>query len=245
MNPNKVINSQYGQIIINTNDKGVGSSISEGSYFEPDQINIIIGVINTLLERKDKITFYDVGANIGTHTLAVANTFKDKVFVRAFEAQRQIYYMLCGTIALNGLRNVQAHHCAVGGYNGYIDIKLPDYDLRQNFGGLELIDIDKSDNQDMIKNDSENIEMFRLDHFHERIDFLKMDIEGMEEEALFRSSIMIEEYMPVCYIEVFKSNQEYIFNFMKQFGYKCYSNGQDMIAFPPGLDATILGFNPV
>jgi FkbM family methyltransferase len=245
MNPNKVVNSQYGQIIINTNDKGVGASISEGSYFEPENINIMIGVINTLLQRKDKITFYDVGANIGTHTLAIASTFKNKVFIRSFEAQRQVYYMLCGTIALNGLRNVYAHHCAVGGYYGLIDIDLPDYNVRQNFGGLEIKEIDKSDNQDMIFNSSENIEMMRLDQFHEPIDFIKMDIEGMEEEALFRSSLMLEEYMPVCYVEIFKSNQDRIFSFFKSLGYKCYSNGQDMLAMPTGMDVTILNFNPV
>ena len=245
MNPNKLVNSPYGPIIINTNDKGVGASITESSYFEPDQINIILGVIETLLQKKDKITFYDVGANIGTHTLAVASTFKDKVLVRSFEAQRQIYYMLCGTIALNGLRNVYAHHCAIGGSYGYIDIDLPNYNLVQNFGGLELMEAEKSDNEDMVFNASESVEMFRLDSFKEPIDFIKMDIEGMEEQALFRSSLMLEEYMPVCYVEVFKSNQEHIFNFFKNLGYKGYTNGQDMIAFPPGLDATILNFNPI
>jgi FkbM family methyltransferase len=234
-NPNSVFASKYGNIILSANDKGVCNDIRHSGYFEQGQIQMIIEIIEKMLAKKDKVVFYDVGANIGTHTLAVANTFKDKVFVRSFEAQRQIFYMLCGTVALNGLRNVSCHNLAVGGENGVMDITLPDYDKFQNFGGYELLPIAKSDNQDMVKNIVEQVAVVTLHQFNEPVDFIKMDIEGMEETALKASKEMIVKYRPICFVEIFKSNEGEIKNLFNELGYNLYPSHQDLLAIPQEL----------
>lgn len=234
-NPNSVFDSTYGKIILSANDKGVCNDIRHSGYFEQGQIHMIIQIVEGLLVKKDKVVFYDVGANIGTHTLAIANTFKDKVFVRCFEAQRQIFYMLCGTISLNGLRNVSCHHLAVGGENGVMDITLPDYDKFQNFGGYELLPIERSDNQDMVKNIVEAVQVVKLDAFNEPVDFIKMDIEGMEEAALKASKDMIAKYRPICFVEIFKSNAGEIQNFFGELGYNLHPSHQDLLAIPKEL----------
>ena len=130
MIPNKIVNGQYGPMIINANDQYIGRSIEVYGAWAQDDIDLIKSLIELLATKKEKIVFYDVGANIGTHTVALAKTFGDRILVRSFEAQRQVYYVLCGNIAVNGLDNVQAHHAAVSDRSDdTMLIDLPDYTL--------------------------------------------------------------------------------------------------------------------
>src|SRR5260370_34734642 len=111
-NPNVIISSAYGPIIINVNDTQVGKDIIQYGYWGFEEIALIRHLIDRRLEKDKTITFYDVGANIGTHTFAIAKEHSAKVTIRAFEAQRNIYNMLCGTIAINGITNVFCYHSA-------------------------------------------------------------------------------------------------------------------------------------
>ena len=109
-NPNALINSDYGPIIININDSVIGKHISQLGYWAKDDIDLIKQLIDFLLTKKEFVTYYDVGSNIGTHALSIGKTYGHKVKIRAFEAQRQIFNMLCGTVALNGLSNIFCHN---------------------------------------------------------------------------------------------------------------------------------------
>ena len=241
MNPNFAINTEYGILVLNKNDRGVCGDVQRTGYFERDQINLLKNIIEKLLVKKQHIVFYDVGANIGTHTLAIANTFQDKVSIRSFEAQRQIFYQLCGMVSLNGLRNVSCHNYAIGDDEEcfFIDAMLPDYDAYQNFGGFELLPIDKSDNMDMIKNHQERVDIYPLSYFNEHVDIIKMDIEGMEEQALKGSEDWIDCYKPVFMVEQHKSNADNIIAFFEDMGYSVPPQQHDLICIPPGFDLVL------
>ena len=238
MNPNFIAETEYGTLILNKNDRGVCGDIQRWGYFEKGQIGVIIRIIEKLLTQKDHVTFYDVGANIGTHSLAVAKTFGDKVTIRAFEAQRQIFYQLCGMVSLNGFRNVYPYNYAIGDYDtDHINALLPDYDAYQNFGGFELLPIEKSDNGDMVKNHTERVEVYPLDWFNEHVDFIKLDIEGMEEIVLNSSQDWIDAYKPVFFVEIQKSNVTNITSFFAEMGYTFHDHGSngDLLALPPNF----------
>jgi FkbM family methyltransferase len=249
MNPNnQIFPSDFGPLIININDQGVGACIAQMGYFEKEQINFLLNLIKELLLIKDKLGIYDVGANIGTHTIPIAKEFGNKVFIRCFEAQRQIFYLLCGNVAINNLNNVFCHNVAVGKktkflpskYKRTIEVSLPNYDLEQNFGGLELLPIKNSDNQHIVKTHSEKVELINLDiYIDEEIDFIKMDIEGMEEEALNGALKLIKKNKPICFVEIFKSDEKKIFIFFKNLGYKGYRTKQDLLAVPQKINITI------
>ena len=151
-NPNVLIGSDYGPIIININDFGVGRGVSQSGYWSKDDIDIIKILINSILSKKESCLVYDVGANIGTHSLALSKIFGERIRIRAFEAQREVFNMLCGTVALNGLSNIYCHDVAIGdGKIKSMKIQLPDYGEINNFGGLELMPPVHSDNQRMKK----------------------------------------------------------------------------------------------
>ena len=65
----------------------------------------------------------DVGANIGTHTVAVAKKVTDRSVVVAFEPQRLTYQVLCGNVALNALTNVLCQNVVVSDEPGSMLIR--------------------------------------------------------------------------------------------------------------------------
>ena len=71
-NPNILVSSDYGPMIVNRYDQFIGASISQFGYWSNDDIGLIKSLIEFRLKNTEKVLFYDVGANIGTHSLAFA-----------------------------------------------------------------------------------------------------------------------------------------------------------------------------
>jgi FkbM family methyltransferase len=70
----------------------------------------------------------------GFITIPLAKTAKPKAgVVHSFEAQRMLYYALCGTAALNDLENILFYNVAVGATIGHITVPKPDYSQPQDF----------------------------------------------------------------------------------------------------------------
>jgi hypothetical protein len=68
-------------MIINANDQYIGRSIEVYGAWAQDDIDLIKSLIDLLLAKKEKVVFYDVGANIGTHTVALAKIFGNRISV--------------------------------------------------------------------------------------------------------------------------------------------------------------------
>jgi FkbM family methyltransferase len=232
-NPNILVSSDYGPMIVNRYDQFIGASISQFGYWSNDDIGLIKSLIEFRLKNTEKVLFYDVGANIGTHSLAFAKIFQDKITIRSFEAQRLIFYMLCGTIALNGLNNIKLENIAVSDIDrSFVDIHLPDYTKNNNFGGFELVPAERSDNHSMVKSTHESIETRTLDSYGEFVDFIKMDIEGMEDKALRGAVNLIDASRPICFIEILKTDKEFVSNFFRGRNYAGFKKQHDLILIP-------------
>jgi len=232
-------------MIININDY-VGRYISQHGYWATEDIDLIKMLIDFQLKKFETIVFYDVGANIGTHTLAIAKVYSDRVKIRAFEAQRQIYNMLCGTMAINGITNAYLYNNAVSNTdNDTIEIALPDYNSVNNFAGLELIPPKLSDNQDLVKTSTEQIKTICIDSFDERVDFIKIDIEGMEDKALMGATKTIEAHRPICFIELLKTDRDFVMDYFKKLNYVGFIGSIDLIAIPIEYQLQINGLQKV
>lgn len=245
-NPNVLISSDYGPIIINANDSVIGKHISMHGYWASDDIDIIKQLVNFILTKKEFVVFYDVGANIGTHSLAIGKTFKEKVKIRAFEAQRQIYNMLCGTVALNGLDNIYCHNLAVSdGSLSEISIPLLDYNEFNNFGALELIPPRRSDNQSISIKNYETVEVTTLDNFNEVVDFIKIDIEGMEDKAFMGAKLLLENHRPICFIETHKTDTLYLIDLFKSMKFVGFQKHIDLIVIPVEHQIQVSGWERI
>lgn len=231
---NKLVNSHYGPMIINANDTGIGAHVEQLGAWAQDDLSVIAQIINAQLADKSSITFYDVGANIGTHSVALSKTFGSKIKIRAFEAQRLVFYQLCGNLAINNIENVLCHFAAVNdGIEATLNINLPNYDERFNYGGLELATAVNSDNQFVSKPNQEEVPCVSLDSYNESVDFIKMDIEGMELQALNGATSTIQQSRPICFVEVLKSDIISIQDFFRQRNYILYKYKEDDWIFVP------------
>ena len=133
----------------------------------------------------------DAGANIGNHTLFFGKICKPaKVY--SFEPFKKLHDILRRNIELNDLKNiVVTEKFAVGRANGKGKVYVPD---NKNFGMTE-IKVDESGVVKVVPLDS------YLKNKIERLDVLKVDVEGMELDVLMGANDLIVRYRPLIYIE--------------------------------------------
>ena len=202
---------KYGLTLFNSNDMYVGKSLDQyGEYAEGE-----IDLFKELVKEGD--TVYDIGANIGSHTLALARIVGEEGVVAAFEPQRQVYYALCANIALNNLSNVHCMPMALSNIAG--SVKVPELNFKQigNFGALGLEGIPPSDNFSIAQ-------VMRLDDLNPTAcDFIKIDVEGMESRVLLGANKTIDQYKPFLYIEDDRQeNSKDLVKCLHSMGYKIY-----------------------
>jgi FkbM family methyltransferase len=144
---------------------------------------------------------FDIGANIGTFTTWIAKTFKSgKIY--CFEPQRSVFQILCGNAAINNLYNVYAYNIALGNENKRIKITEPNYFHNADFGTFSLVeDVIPEKSSDELTIQVNTLDWF-VDYYNvEKVDFLKIDVEGMDLDVLLGALNTIEKFTPVIFIE--------------------------------------------
>ena len=231
-NRNQVCNTQFGQIIVNRNDLYIGASIIRGGYYELEEIKSLVELIRKT-NRHSRPQLLDIGANIGTHMLAYSEIEGSEV--HCFEAQRAVFNMLAGTVALNGIDNVYLYNRAVSDRsNEEIEFDRPDYDSQINIGGFELLPPHHSDGGTRRPtNQKEKVSTLRIDDLGlDRVAYIKMDIEGMEASCLRGAKETITRCRPVLVMETFKSNFNELSGILTDLGYSWENKGVDVHCFP-------------
>jgi len=206
---NVLVSSDQGTLIVNRFDHdenavGIGQFILDHGNTSTVEANYCIESIKYV----DTPVIFDVGSNIGTFTLWLANYFP-KGKIHCFEPQRLVYQMLCGNLAINNIFNVYTHNIALGNSVSKIVIQEPDYEIPNNFGRYSF-------KQDNIQRKSEKIliDQMTLDHFVsenkiDRVDLIKIDAESMDLEILHGSIDTIRKYSPVIFVEYYDNCQNF------------------------------------
>jgi FkbM family methyltransferase len=215
---------------------GVGFQLLQSSSFDQSEVDSVLHLLGTRRANYgDGIVAIDCGANIGVHTVEWAQFMQGWGTVIAFEAQERVYYALAGNIAINNCFNARAVWAAVGDRDGSIGVPTPNYFEASSFGSLELR---KSQNNEYIGQAidyrSEQLQETRLVAIDNmdlvRLDFLKVDIEGMEMEALVGARETIRTHKPQLLIEKIKSDESQIRTFLLGLGYHVMPLGINMLA---------------
>jgi FkbM family methyltransferase len=177
----------------------------------------------------------DCGTNIGVHTIEWAKHMHGWGTVTAFEAQEKIYYALAGNIAMNNCFNARAVWTAIGASDGTIRVPVPDYLKPSSFGSLEIRKTEKTEfiGQDVDYSAAKTVEttMRAIDSFAlPRLDFIKIDIEGMEMEALAGARNTIAAHKPMMLIEGIKTDLGALTTYLNEMGYRYFTFGINVIA---------------
>lgn len=202
-----MIPTEYGQMIVNRNDHHqTNALIKNGRAMDHGDIQLLATVISRCLL---KPIVLDIGANIGTHSLGLRSLIECGE-IHAFEAQRIIFNMLAGSVAINAIENVYVHHLAVGDREGRIEIPSFDYSKPLNFGSVEFgpTQTEKLDQPRQQKADPEFVRMTTIDAMEfPRVDLMKIDVEGMELAVLRGAEFCIAQHRPIMYVEWLKGNK--------------------------------------
>lgn len=214
---------------------GVGYDILNYSAFAQDELN----ALKLLLDSRKfnygpGVVVLDCGANLGVHTVECAKHMHGWGEVTAIEAQERVFYALAGNIAINNCFNARAIWAAVGEVSGVISVPEPNYFIPSSFGSLEIKQRDYSENIGQAIDYKENLSQTKIIPIDElgfsRLDFIKMDVEGMEAEALTGAKTTIARFKPQLFIEKAKSDTDVIAAFLTDFGYKFTTIGINFLA---------------
>lgn len=158
----------------------------------------------------------DGGANAGLVCVPLAQRIRARGGqMHAFEPQRTMYHALCGTVALNQIDNLHLYNMGLGELNTTMSVPPIDYSRDSDFGTVSLQGRDQVGGM--------LTPVVRLDALGlNRLDFLKLDIEGMEIEALRGARALLEEHLPWCWIEYWKVGAQAIMEEFSNLDYTFY-----------------------
>lgn len=177
-------------------------------------------IVKKIIKKGDVVI--DVGANIGYYTLIFAKLVGQEGKVFAFEPEPTNFNILKKNVKINEYENVILINKAVSNKTGKMTLDLDEI----NKGGHS---ISKNNSEKTIE-----IESTKLDDYFKtydgNINFIKLDIEGAEVEAIKGMSETIEkneevnimaEYNPLSLSNLGSNSEEYFKSLMK-FGFKIY-----------------------
>ncbi|HTJ63733.1 MAG TPA: FkbM family methyltransferase [Alphaproteobacteria bacterium] len=181
----KLTRTRYGLMVYPANDLFIGPCLEAYGEYGPEEGNSFRQIVRP----GDVVA--DIGANIGSHTLLFSELVGPGGHVLAFEPQRKIFHMLCANLALNAIANVATYQNGVGREPGTLMVSSPGPEEMVNFGGVSLGE-----------QGNEAVGIVTLDGLGlERLDFVKIDVEGMEESVIRGGLETIKRLKPKLYVE--------------------------------------------
>lgn len=238
--------TDHGTMIVNRFDQsfyepehrgfGVGFQLLDTSSYDAHDVAMLLWLLDLRrAHRGNGVVALDAGANIGVFTVEMARHMTGWGAVMAVEAQERIYYALCGNIAINNCFNAKAVHAAIAMEAGSMKMPRPDYTVDASFGSLELRqrentefigqEIDYADDK-MIRVRTANLDSFTFP----RIDLIKIDIEGMETEAIAGGVNLIAAQRPILVVEKIKADQGQLRAMIEFHGYWVADVGMNFLA---------------
>jgi FkbM family methyltransferase len=181
--------------------------LSEG-LFEKGVIDILRDVCHQF-GRTDLMI--DIGANIGNHTVALAPLFKR---VESVEPHPVLFRVLEANTLLNGLSHVRCHNIGLGSENtlATLEESLDNHALSRIRERSQLapevfgLSADAFGREHTIELRSANEFVAQFSSDLDRA-FIKIDVEGMEQEILTSLKPLLTSYKPLVGFEWFTASQ--------------------------------------
>ncbi len=150
----------------------------------------------------------DWGSNIGNHTLYFA-TVVEANHIWCFEPVKSTFEILKRNIEINNLQErVSIYNVGLGEKYSKASIGHKD---EENCGGTS---IKENGEGDLV---IESIDSMAID---DKIDFIKIDVEGFEYHALIGAANLIKKNRPIMFIEIAENNLELVDDLLNEWGYK-------------------------
>jgi FkbM family methyltransferase len=222
-----------GSFILRSKGSFVGHALDQYGEYSPGEVQ----VFEQLIKPGDVVI--DAGANIGAFTLAFSRIVGDTGTVYAFEAQNYSFCMLCTNLLINKICNVKQYLCGLSDKKGSFLAFIADENYKRSVGDLFLLspsDIEKYKNfpknniftikhgSETIPGKIEEIPLTTIDSLDlKHCNFIKADVEGMEEQVLLGAEKTIKKFNPILYVECDRQEQKKpLLSYLKALEYTAY-----------------------
>ena len=126
--------------------------------------------------------------------------------VIGFEPQKLIYYAAAGSVALNDIDNCFLYNMGLSDRSGSASAPRVDYAVEADYGMVQITDQGAETPQDFL--DDKTVRIFAIDALDlPCIDFIKLDIEGPEVQAIRSGMASIAKFRPLFWVEYFLIGQ--------------------------------------
>ena len=195
---------RHGLFLFNQNDSFIGRSLDlYGEWCEAE----VTALCQVLAPGQVVV---DVGANVGTHTIPLANKVTSTGMVLAFEPQRQVFNYLTANIAINNLLHVATFQTALGNHPDTVHLPLFNPRDVTNFGAVNAEEFEEGEPVDMVELDSFNLERCHL---------IKIDVEGLEAKVLEGAQATIRRTRPILFVETTTVNHQEVISKLEDYKY--------------------------
>lgn len=205
---NAVTATRHGLVCYHRLDQYVGQSLDRYGEFSAIETGFLCALIGP------GSTVIDGGANLGALTLPLAKRVGQYGQVYAIEPQRLTFQALCGTLALNSIPNVVALNVALGRTASSLTIPELDLTQPQNVGGLNIQGHEHGRPVPVLPIDALGLTSCSL---------IKLDLEGMERDAIAGAQTLIRKTQPILYVEADRAEQrDGLIADLKALGYRLW-----------------------
>lgn len=233
--------STLGTLLVNRNDTTVGMMLSATGDWEPELRALVEMLIRQAWPPGSPLDIVDGGANLGVHALSWARLAGYRTRVFAVEAQRLVYQQLNANLALNSVANVWTYHRVLSDRKDEVmALRCPDPTRPANFGAFEVlppVSNSNFDGQHFLP--AEPVASLMIDDLPlADCALIKLDLEGMEAQALRGAIKTLERTRPLVLFERHKTDFESIRSLLRALGYSLWGlPGDDVLAMRSDWDA--------
>ncbi len=184
------VRSRYGEFKIIDTDSVISKSLQMYGEWAQNEIDLL----GYFIQPENVVV--DVGAFIGTHARAFSALVGSSGKVLSFEPRHEIYNVLLENVKLASANNIRAINMGLG--IAELSETVPPLNLTEhsNFGAANLES--KRDQNGA----GETIKITSLDAFEfNHLDFIKIDVEGMEFAVLNGARKTVRRFRPVIFAE--------------------------------------------
>jgi FkbM family methyltransferase len=191
-------------------------------YYEPE----VIAFLEHCL--RPGMVAFDVGANIGCHTLPMANVVGPKGRVFAFEPNPAIHQRLLANIGLNRLTQVEAVAACLSNDSDLQTLFAPlDNEYNQGLSSMHRGNLGQRCQE--ISVTALTLDDFVSEQNLDQIDLIKIDVEGHEFQVLTGARQVLQQFRPILIME-FSLQQwanagvkpEQVEDYLAELGYKLF-----------------------
>ncbi len=172
------------------------------------------------------MTVIDAGANIGQYTLLAATAVGSTGSVHSFEPVPEVFALLRHHVGLNRLGNVRLNRIALWNEDSTVTLGLPRDDVYN--AGSWTVGTTESQSPPVTA-DAIRLDTYAARQNLQRVDVIKMDIQGAEPFALAGAHKLLAQWHPTLMMEIHRpslralgSSPEQLWEELSHFGYRAW-----------------------